>query len=253
MRVPVIAGNLKMNLTVTESRALIFAISQGIREFKEITRIIFPPFTSLLPVASLLMGTDIALGAQNMHWEEKGAFTGEISPQMVVEFCKYVLIGHSERRAYFNETDDEINKKMHAALRNDLTPIICIGETLSEKETGLTGTILKSQIIHAYQDLEPNHAVNSIIAYEPVWAIGTGKASSGKDASNTIENIIRPAVSELFGDGFSKKIRVLYGGSVTADNAQEILNFDEIDGALVGGASLSADQFIKIVKVCSQV
>ncbi|MFC2064365.1 triose-phosphate isomerase [Chloroflexota bacterium] len=252
MRVPVIAGNWKMNKTTEESRALIHDLSLGIRAIQSVTKILFPPFISLLPAASILIGTDISLGAQNMHWEEKGAFTGEISPLMVAEFCKYVLIGHSERRTYFGETDEVANQKLKAAQKHGLIPILCIGETLIEKEKDLTASILKNQIMNGYKDLDSGDALNSIIAYEPVWAIGTGKASSAQEAGDTIKNIIRPTIKDSFGAETADSLRVLYGGSVNAGNAAEFLNVDDIDGALIGGASLNADQFISIVQAFSR-
>ena len=252
MRVPVIAGNWKINKTIEETRELIYDLSHGTCAIAYDARILFPPFISLLPAASLLIGTDISLGAQNMHWEEQGAFTGEVSPLMVAEVCKYILVGHSERRAYFGETDEIVNKKMKAALNHDLIPIMCIGETLVEKEKELTASVLKEQILNGYMDLDSSSAVNSIIAYEPVWAIGTGKASSAQDAGDTIRNIIRTTLKELYGDEMADLIRVLYGGSVNAENAAEFLNFDGIDGALVGGASLDVEQYIKINQVYSR-
>jgi triosephosphate isomerase (TIM) len=252
MRVPVIAGNWKMNKSVQESRSLMFDIIRGIRDIQNVTRILIPPFMALLPAASLLTGTEIELGAQNMYWESKGAYTGETSPIMVAEFCKYVLVGHSERRTYFGETDEIVNKKLKSALNHNLIPILCIGESLSEKDAKLTSSVLKRQILNGYQNVDKSDAVNSIIAYEPIWAIGTGKASSGENARDTIRNIIRPTLKGLYGNDVADSVRVLYGGSVTAENADEFLNYEDIDGALVGGASLKVDQFVKIVQICSQ-
>ncbi|HKZ44213.1 MAG TPA: triose-phosphate isomerase [Anaerolineales bacterium] len=252
MRVPVIAGNWKMNKTVQESRSLVFDISKGIREFNNVTKILFPPFMSLLPAASLLTGTEIALGAQNMHWEDKGAFTGETSPLMVAEFCKYVLVGHSERRTYFDETDEIVNKKLRSALDHELIPILCIGESLTEKDSELTSSVLKRQILNGYKNVNASEVIKTIIAYEPIWAIGTGKASSGENANVTIQDIIRPALLDLYGDNIANSVCVLYGGSVTSENAAEFFDHDDIDGALVGGASLQVDQFVEIVRICSR-
>lgn len=248
MRKPVIAGNWKMNKTVEESRSLIYELSLGLRDVKGVEKVIFPPFISILTAAALLEGTDIGLGAQNLHWEEKGAFTGEISAEMIAEFCQYVLIGHSERRIYFGENNETVNKKVFSAISKNLIPIVCVGETLAEKESGLTKTILENQIRIGLKDVPKQFISTMIIAYEPVWAIGTGKASSGKDASDVIQKIIRPVLQEMFGKDPAKSIRVLYGGSVTSANASEFFNFDDIDGALVGGASLKVDEFVKITR-----
>jgi triosephosphate isomerase len=248
MRKPVIAGNWKMNRTVEEARSLVYEICIGIRDIKGVEKIILPPYLSILTAAALLEGTDIGLGAQNLHWEEKGAYTGEISAQMLAEFCQYVLIGHSERRTYFGESDETVNKKVFSAIAHNLIPIVCVGETLGEKETGQTGDILVRQIRSGLKELTEEHASALIIAYEPVWAIGTGKASSPEDARDVIRNIIRPVLKEMFGVETAKSMRVLYGGSVTAANASDFFNHEDIDGALVGGASLKVDEFVKITQ-----
>ena len=209
---------------------------------------IFPPFLSILTAAALLEGTDIGLGAQNLHWEAKGAYTGEISAEMIAEFCQYVLIGHSERRIYFGESDEKVNKKIFAAISHNLIPIVCIGETINEKESGQTEEILERQLRSGLMDL-PNEFISSVIlAYEPVWAIGTGKASTGNDARDVIRDIIRPVLEDMFGENVENTTRVLYGGSVTSANAPEFLNYEDIDGALVGGACLKADEFVRIVQ-----
>lgn len=246
MRKPVIAGNWKMNKTVEETRLLVYELSIGLRDIKNVERIIFPPYISILAAAAILEGTNIGLGAQNLHWEEKGAFTGEISAQMIAEYCQYVLIGHSERRTYFGESDEVVNKKIFAAITHNLIPIVCIGETLAEKEAHQTEKVLIRQIQQGLKDVEKKFAPALIIAYEPVWAIGTGKASSGENASNVIRDIIRPVLKDVFDQEVAQSIRVLYGGSVTAPNAAEFFNYEDIDGALVGGASLKAEEFIKI-------
>ena len=196
----------------------------------------------------MLEGTDIGLGAQNLHWEEKGAFTGEISAQMIAEFCQYVLIGHSERRTYFGESDETVNKKIFSAIAHNLIPIVCVGETLGEKETGQTGEVLVRQILNGLKDVTKEYVSAIIIAYEPVWAIGTGKASSAEDARNVIRDIIRPVLQEMYGVQAANSTRVLYGGSVTAANASGFFVHEDIDGALVGGASLKADEFVKITQ-----
>ncbi|HLA08427.1 MAG TPA: triose-phosphate isomerase, partial [Anaerolineales bacterium] len=207
-----------------------------------------PPFTSLSTFAMLLAGTDIGLGAQNMHWEEKGAFTGELAPNMVKEFCSYIIIGHSERRAYFGETDEHVNRKLHAAQKAGLTPIVCVGETLDQYESGLTSEVVRRQINAGLAGMDSVFAPRIVVAYEPVWAIGTGKASSGENANAVVKQMIRSALTELFNEKIAQSIRVLYGGSVTASNAAEFFSQPEIDGALVGGASLKADEFVAITK-----
>lgn len=252
MRTPIVAGNWKMNKTVEEARSLVFTMSRALREIQGVEKVLCPPFPALLAVSALLQGTDIGLGAQNLHWEEKGAFTGEVAPNMVAEFCQYVIIGHSERRAYFGETDETVNKKMHAALAHDLTPIVCVGETLDEYESGRTGEVVRRQISLGLADADPAKAARLVVAYEPVWAIGTGKASSGENANAVLADHIRPALASLFGAETSQAIRIQYGGSVTAANAAEFFGQPEIDGALVGGASLKVDEFVAIVQAAAR-
>ena len=248
MRTPFVAGNWKMNKTVAEARDLVFKLSKPLQEIEGVEKVLCPPFTSLLAVSALLEGTDIGLGTQNMYWEEKGAFTGEISPVMVKEFCRYVILGHSERRAYFGETDQTVNRKLIAAQKFDLTPIVCVGETLKQYESNQTREVVARQTSQSLRDVDPAFASRIVVAYEPVWAIGTGKASSGGDANAVVKDIIRPTLAELYGSDTAQAIRVLYGGSVTASNAAEFFSQPDIDGALVGGASLKIDEFVAIVK-----
>jgi triosephosphate isomerase len=252
MRTPIVAGNWKMNKTVEEARLLVFDMSRKLREIKGVEKVLCPPFPALLAVSALLQGTDIGLGAQNMYWEEKGAFTGEVAPNMVAEFCQYVIIGHSERRAYFGETDETVNKKVHAALAHDLTPIICVGESLDEYESGRTGEVVRRQISRGLADVDPAKAVGLVIAYEPIWAIGTGRASSGENANSVLADYIRPALADLFGTETAQAIRIQYGGSVTGANADEFFGQPEIDGALVGGASLKIDDFVAITQAAAK-
>jgi triosephosphate isomerase len=203
---------------------------------------------ALFPVAALLQGTDIGLGAQNMYWEEKGAYTGELSPLMVKEFCKYVILGHSERRTYFGETDATVNKKVAAAQKFGLVPIVCIGETLAEYEAGRTAEVVSRQAREGLKGLPAGFGPTIVVAYEPVWAIGTGKASSGEAANAVVRDVIRPALAEAFDPATAQAIRVLYGGSVTGANAAEFFQQPEIDGALVGGACLKLDDFVAITR-----
>lgn len=252
MRTPIVAANWKMNKTVEEARALVYSMSARLREIKGATIVLCPPFISLLAVHALLEGSDLGLGAQNMYWEEKGAYTGEISPLMVKELCQYVVLGHSERRAYFGETDETVNRRVRAAQKFDLTPIFCIGETLEQYEGKQTGEVVTRQIKRGLADVAAESAARLIVAYEPVWAIGTGKASSADNANDVVHNMIRPVLSELFGADTAQAIRVLYGGSVTGANAAEYFGQADIDGALVGGASLKADDFVVIAQAAAR-
>jgi triosephosphate isomerase len=252
MRTPFVAGNWKMNKTVAEARALVSEMAAGLRAISGVEKVLCPPFTSLPALSALLQGTDIGLGAQNMHWESKGAFTGEIAPAMVAEFCRYVILGHSERRTYFGETDETVNRKVLAAQAIGLIPIVCVGETLTQYEAGQTAAVVGQQIRAGLKGLDPTFAAHIVIAYEPVWAIGTGKASTGENANAVVREVIRPALAELYGAEIARGTRVLYGGSVTAANAAEFFAQAEIDGALVGGASLKAEEFIAIVRAAAR-
>lgn len=251
MRTPFVAGNWKMNKTIAEARELVFKMSAQLREIKGVEKVLCPPSTSLMAVSALLEGSGIGLGAQNMYWEEKGAFTGELSPGMVREICGYVILGHSERRAYFGETDETVNKKLRAAEKIDLTPIVCVGETLEEYESNRTREVVARQTGLGLRDVSPAFAPRIVVAYEPVWAIGTGKASSGENANAVIKDMIRPAIAKLYGDETAQAIRVLYGGSVTAANAVEFFGQPDIDGALVGGASLKLEEFVSITRIAA--
>lgn len=248
MRTPLVAGNWKMNKTVEEARALIFDMSLKLRNIEGVEKVICPPFTALVAGHSLLTGTDIGLGAQNMHWEDKGAFTGEIAPGMIKEFCQYVIIGHSERRTYFGETDETVNKKVLAAQKHALIPIVCVGETLQEYESGRTAEVVRRQVLEGLKGLDAAFVPQVVIAYEPVWAIGTGRASSGENANVVHKDVIRPAFAALYGEEAAQGVRILYGGSVTSANAAEFFAQPDIDGALVGGASLKIEEFVPITQ-----
>ena len=241
-----------MNKTVAEARDLVFKMNMKLREIKGVEKVLCPPAMSLLAISALLEGTDTGLGAQNMHWEEKGAFTGEISAAMVKEYCGYVILGHSERRAYFAETDETVNRKMLAAQKAGLTPIVCVGETLEEYEARRTAEVVNRQVEKGLANLDPAFAPKMVVAYEPIWAIGTGKASNGPDANAVVADVIRPALARLYGTETAQAIRVLYGGSVTAANAAEFFGQPDIDGALVGGASLKEEEFVAIVKAAAK-
>ena len=250
MRVPMIAGNWKMNTTVSEAVTLVNEMRHELDEIDNIDKVICPPFISLAAVGGLIKGSSIRLGAQNLYFEEKGAYTGEISPLMLADLCEFVIIGHSERRQYFNETDEIVNKKIRAALRVGLKPILCIGEKLEENEGGRAEEVVTNQLESSLAGI--NHLSGLTIAYEPVWAIGTGKAATGEQANETI-GLIRHKLAGLHGKEIAGEMRILYGGSVTAANIAEFVNQPEIDGALVGGASLKASEFLSIVKQTSEI
>jgi len=248
MRTPFVAGNWKMNKSVAEARDLVAAMGPELKIIQGVEKVICPPFIALVAVANLVSGTDIGLGAQNMHWEEKGAFTGEVAAGMIKEFCNYVILGHSERRTYFGETDGTVNKKLLAAQKAGLVAIVCVGETLAEYEAGRTAEVVKRQILEGLKGVDAAAAAGLVIAYEPVWAIGTGRASSADNAEAVHRDVIRAALKDLFGAETAQAIRILYGGSVTAANAAEFFAQADIDGALVGGASLKMDEFVAITK-----
>ncbi len=250
MRVPMIAGNWKMNTTVSEATELVKAMRAELDKIGNIDKVICPPFISLAVVRELIKGSSIKLGAQNIYFKEKGAYTGEISPLMLADLCKFVIIGHSERRQYFNETGEIVNKKIVSALRVGLKPILCIGERLEENEAGRTEEVVTEQLRSSLTEIDYLNGL--MIAYEPVWAIGTGKAATSKQANETI-GLIRRNIAKLYDKEIARDMRILYGGSVTAANATEFMNQPEIDGALVGGASLKADQFLSIVKQTSEI
>ncbi len=230
-----------MNKNVAEARELVAEFVPLVKEMTQVKIVLCPPSPALLPVSALLEGTKIGLGAQNMHWESSGAYTGELAPAMVSEFGQFVILGHSERRAYFGETDESVNKKIRAAQANGLVPIVCVGETLEENEASQTSAVVTKQIKAGLAGV----TANLVVAYEPIWAIGTGLAATAEIANETIK-IIRAVLAELFGEEDAQKIRILYGGSVKGSNAAEYFSQSDIDGALVGGAALKAEAFASI-------
>jgi triosephosphate isomerase len=250
MRVCLIAGNWKMNTTVAEAERLVIEMLESLDRIDGVEKVLCPPFVSLVGISMMLENSSIKLGAQNMYFESKGAYTGEVSPLMLKELCEFVILGHSERRWCFGETDEMVNKKVKAALASKLKPILCVGERLEENEAGKTQEVIDRQVRGALNGMEP--VLDLVVAYEPVWAIGTGKAASGKQAAATIQSI-RDVVSELWDKSVAQDLRILYGGSVTSTNIAEFIAFPEIDGALVGGASLKADEFVGIVKKASEI
>jgi len=247
MRRPIIAGNWKMNKTIAEAVDLVRSIRFALGEIKAADRVLCPPFTALATLRELLQATDIGLGAQNMYWQDKGAYTGEISPAMLKEMCQYVILGHSERRALFGETDDGVNRKVKAALTHGLTPIICVGETETQHDAGQTGAVVGGQVRGCLGGFTAEQVAGFVVAYEPVWAIGTGKAATAVGAGAVIGLIIRGAIAEMYGEAAAQAVRIQYGGSVTPDNIAEFMAHPDIDGALVGGASLKPD-FVDLVR-----
>ncbi len=254
MRTPIIAGNWKMNKTVAETLELVREIRQSLGEAPEKVEVVLcPPFTSLWVAKNSLGRSRYGLGAQNLYWEPKGAFTGEVSPAMLAELVTYVIIGHSERRQYFGETDETVNKKVKAALANGLKPIMCVGEVLAEFEAGKTNEVVSRQTRGGLAGLAPEQMQNVVIAYEPVWAIGTGKAATGPGANVVVAQAIRGPLAEMFGREIAEATRVQYGGSVTPANIAEFMAQPDLDGALVGGASLKAADFVEIIRQTAKV
>jgi triosephosphate isomerase len=250
MRIPFVAGNWKMNTTVTEAEKLVIEMLDKLDRIEGVEKVLCPPFVSSVAINMMLQGSSIRLGAQNMYFETEGAYTGEISPLMLRELCEFVILGHSERRWYFGETDEIVNKKVKAALANKLKPILCVGERLEENEAGKTEEVVNRQMTVALNGTEP--VSNLVIAYEPVWAIGTGKAASGEQAAATIQ-FIRNVLAKLWNKSIAQDLRILYGGSVTSANIAEFISHPEIDGALVGGASLKAEEFVSIVEQTAEI
>ncbi|HBX69074.1 MAG TPA: triose-phosphate isomerase [Chloroflexi bacterium] len=248
MRKKFVAGNWKMNKTVAEAQALATELIPGLAPLTSIERVLCPPFTALHPLAGMLQNTGIGLGAQNLYWETSGAYTAEVAPPMVAELCQYVIIGHSERRQYFGETDETVNKRVKAALAIGLTPIVCIGETLEENQAGKTAEIVSRQVRGGLADLTPPEGAKLVVAYEPVWAIGTGLAASEVDANTIHRDVVRVALAEMFGAEVAQGLQILYGGSVKPNNAANYFTQSDIDGALVGGASLKAADFVAIAQ-----
>ena len=245
MRKPIIAGNWKMHKTIAEALEFVNEVKDRVNNDK-VEAVICAPFTLLKDLKQATKGTNIKIGAQNMHFEEKGAFTGEISPLMLKELdMDYVVIGHSERRQYFNETDETVNKKVLKALEVGIDPILCVGETLEEREAGNTKDVCKVQVEKALENVSKEDLAKVVIAYEPVWAIGTGKTATSEDANDVIA-YIREVVANLYGE-LANEVRIQYGGSVKPSNVDEIMNQSDIDGALVGGASLEANDYVELV------
>jgi triosephosphate isomerase len=247
---PIIAGNWKMNTSVAEAVELVTGMKKRLNSISGVEKVLCPPFISLTTVKELIKGTSIKLGAQNMYFELTGAYTGEISPVMLAGLCEFVILGHSERRAHFGDSDQIVNKKVQAALGMQLTPIICVGESLEQNEAGETIEVVTKQVRAAFEGIESPRG--AVIAYEPIWAIGTGKAARG-DQANATSGVIRSIVAQLYGDSVAQEMRIQYGGSVSSTNTAEFISQPEIDGALVGGASLKAAEFVGIVEQTAKI
>ena len=248
MRIPLVVGNWKMHGSLAEARALAQSLRDGLKRPRGVEVVVCPPFTAMAAVAEVLAGSAVGIGAQNCHWESRGAFTGEIAPPMLAELgCRLVLLGHSERRQIFREADDEINRKVVAALRHGLQPVLCVGETAEERRQGLTFTVVEGQLRAGWAGLSLDDMGRCLLAYEPVWAIGTGVNATPAQAAE-VHGYLRGLATELGSKDLAQTVRILYGGSVKADNAAAVTQEPDVDGVLVGGASLQAQSFIAIAK-----
>lgn len=253
MRRIFVAGNWKMHKTIAEAQALVRAMLPELEKFENVDHAVCPSYLAVPAIAELCRGTSLKVGAQNVYWEDSGAYTGAVAPQMAAEVCDYVIVGHSERRALFGETDETVNKRLKAALAAGLKVIVCIGETLEENEAGITESVVTRQLTEGLAGITADQAARITIAYEPIWAIGTGRAATPEDANNVHKNMIRPLLKKQFGEQRAGLMRIQYGGSIKPDNAAELFAMSDIDGGLVGGASLKADSFVEIIKAASLV
>lgn len=252
MRTPIIAGNWKMHKNVGDSVEFVRQLAPRLAPFSTVERVVCPTFLALAAVSDALEGTDIGVGAQDAHWEAQGAFTSEVSAAMLQDIVSYVIIGHSECRAYLNETDETVNKKVKAALAYGLKPIVAVGESLAQNEAGETEKFVSGQVRAALEGIDAANMANIVLAYEPIWAIGTGKSASGEIANNIIGSTIRATLVNLYGSDVAQSVRIQYGGSVKPGNMAEYMSQSDIDGALVGGASLKVDDFTALVEIAAQ-
>ena len=252
MRKPILAGNWKMHKTATEAVELVMAMKDDLSQIHSVEKVLCPPFMAIPTVARLVAGTELRVGAQDMHWKESGACTGEVSPLMVREFCDYVIIGHSERRALFGETNETVNLKARAAIAHGLSPIVCVGETIDLREAGKTGPWVIGQVEAALRGLAADQVSMMVIAYEPIWAIGTGLAATAEEAERICGQVVRATVARLYDQATAEAIRIQYGGSIKPGNAAELMAQPNIDGGLVGGASLNAADFTDIVRLTAE-
>jgi triosephosphate isomerase (TIM) len=252
MRTPIIAGNWKMFKTLDESVAFVKELAPKLAPFTGVERVVAPTFVALRAVADALKNTDIKVSAQNVHWEDNGAFTSQISPAMLTGIVEYVIIGHSECRAYLGETDEGVNKKAKALLAKGLKPIIAVGESLAQNEAGETASFVGGQVRVALEGISAAEMANMVIAYEPIWAIGTGKNATSQQANDIIGGTVRATVRDLYGDTVADNVRIQYGGSVKPNNMVEYMSQPDIDGALVGGASLKVEDFTELVRLAAE-
>ena len=253
IRRPMMAGNWKMNNGIAEAKELAAAIRDNVNGISSVDAVLCPPYVTLPAVSEAVAGTSIAVGAQNVHWAESGAYTGEISASMLQGLATYAIIGHSERRQYFGETDETVNQRTKAALAGGLIPIVCVGETLEQNEAGQTLSVVQTQVQAALADLSGEQVAGLIIAYEPIWAIGTGKAATPEQAGDTCSAIRTQCLGAAFGDEVAQQTRILYGGSTKDSNIKAIMEQTDIDGALIGGSALKADVYSDMVKITSEL
>lgn len=252
MRTPIIAGNWKMNKTLQESIDFVSALTPKLAEFSTVERIVSPTYIAIAGVHNVLKDTDIKVAAQDVHWADNGAYTSQVSPAMLKGLVEYVIIGHSECRAYLGETDEGVNKKAKALLQHSLKPIIAVGESLEQNKRGETVAFVSKQVRGALQDITAEQMADIVIAYEPIWAIGTGLSATGEQANEIIKTAVRGTVLELYGADVADSVRIQYGGSVKPDNMTEFMSQPDIDGALVGGASLKVDDFTELIRLAAE-
>jgi triosephosphate isomerase len=253
MRKTIIAGNWKMYKTLREGRELVIALRRELYQIEDVDIVVCPPYTLLAYLADALETSNILIGAQDVYWQDEGAFTGEVSPVMLKDIgCKFVIVGHSERRQYFGETNESVNNKIKAALKHDLTPIVCVGETLSQRESDKTLKVLQDHIENGLKDISDTDIVRMVIAYEPVWAIGTGKNATPQQAQEA-QKYIRDLLRKMYNNDIADTVRIQYGGSVKPENITELMSQPDVDGALVGGASLKIETFTEIVRKAAEV
>jgi triosephosphate isomerase len=253
MRKPILAGNWKMNKTPAEAVEFVRALRPLVIRYPQVETIVCPPFVALPGVADALRGVKVGVGAQNMHWAENGAYTGEVSASMLAGLAEYVVIGHSERRQYFAETDEGVNKKIKAALAHGLKPIVCVGEDLGQNEAGITDEFVSGQVRAAFAGLTAEQAGRVVIAYEPIWAIGTGKTATAEVANRVCGVVVRGTIAGLYGEAVANALRIQYGGSTNEKNIGELMAMPDIDGALVGGASLKTDVFAEMIRITAEL
>lgn len=253
MRKPFMAGNWKMYKTIDEAVELVKALKEPLSQYPGVTSGVCPPFVAIPAVHEVLKGTEIKVGAQDMYWEDEGAFTGQVSPLMLKGIADMVIIGHSERRQFFGETDETVNKKLKAALNHGLLPIVAVGESLEQNEAGETASFVSGQVRAAFAGVSGEQARGVVVAYEPIWAIGTGRAATPEQANSIIGEVVRGTLAELYGDDIAQSIVIQYGGSIKPSNVRELMEQPDIDGGLVGGASLKAEDFIELVRVTAEV